>query len=43
MCRYVIGLVRIAGGGQNLQRRNVEGPIFRNFKIANIEISKVIR
>ena len=28
------------GGGQNLERRNVERPIFRNFKIKNIEITK---
>ena len=27
-------------GGQNLERRNVELPIFRNFKIANIELTK---
>ena len=26
------------GGGQNLERWNVEWPIFRNFKIANIKI-----
>ena len=29
-----------SGGGQNLERRNVERPIFRNFKIANIKITK---
>ena len=28
------------GGGQNLKRRNVERPIFRNSKIANIEKTK---
>ena len=28
------------GGGQNLERRNVEQPIFRNFKVTNIEITK---
>ena len=28
------------GGGQILERRNVERPIFRNFEIANIEITK---
>ena len=28
------------GGGQNLERRNVERPIFRNSKIANIKITK---
>ena len=28
------------GGGQNLERRNVERPTFRNFKIANIKITK---
>ena len=31
---------KIRGGGQNLERRNVERPIFRNFKIANIKITK---
>ena len=28
------------GGGQNLEQRNVERPIFRNFKIAHIKITK---
>ena len=28
------------GGVQNLERSNVERPIFRNFKITNIEIAK---
>ena len=28
------------GSGQNLERRNVERPIFRNFKITNIKITK---
>ena len=28
------------GGGQNLERRNVERPIFRNFKITNDKITK---
>ena len=27
-------------GAQNLKRRNVERPIFRNFKITNIKITK---
>ena len=27
-------------GGQNLERRNVERPVFRNFGIANIKIKK---
>ena len=27
-------------GGQNLKQRNGERPIFRNFKIANIKITK---
>ena len=27
----------IMGGGRNLERRNVERPIFRNFKITNID------
>ena len=30
----------ILRGGQNLERRNVERPIFRNLKIANIKITK---
>ena len=30
----------LLGGGQNLERRNLERPIFRNFKIANIKITK---
>ena len=28
------------GGGQNLEQRNVERPIFHNFKITNIKITK---
>ena len=28
------------GGGQNLEQRSVERPVFRNFKIANIKITK---
>ena len=28
------------GGSQNLERFNVERPIFRNFKIANIKVTK---
>ena len=28
------------GRGQNFERRNVERPIFRNFKIENIKITK---
>ena len=28
------------GGDQNLERRNVERPVFRNFEIANIKIRK---
>ena len=27
-------------GGQNLERRNVERPVLRNFKIANIKVKK---
>ena len=30
----------IWGGGQNLERRNVQQLIFRNFKIANIKVTK---
>ena len=29
------------GGGQNLERLNVERPIFRKFETSNIEITKV--
>ena len=29
------------GGGQNLERPNVEWPIFRKFETSNIEITKV--
>ena len=28
------------GGGQTLERRNVERPVFRNFEIAKIKIKK---
>ena len=28
------------GWGQNLERRNIERPIFRNFEIASITITK---
>ena len=28
------------GGGQNLERRNVDQPIFRNFKISNIKMTE---
>ena len=28
------------GGGQNLERRNVEPPIFRNLKITNTKMTK---
>ena len=30
----------LKGGDQNFKRRNVERPIFRNLKIANIKITK---
>ena len=39
--KYFVGCGKInvkKGGGQNLERRNVERPIFRNFKITNIKI-----
>ena len=29
------------GGGQNLERSDVERPIFRKFETSNIEITKV--
>ena len=35
-----IFLHEFSGGGHNLERRNVERPIFRNFKITNIKITK---
>ena len=38
---YSITQVTLIGGGQNLQRQNVEPPIYRNFKIANIKITKI--
>ena len=28
------------GGRQNFERRNIERPIFRNFKTANVKITK---
>ena len=30
----------VRGGGQNFERRNVERLKFRNFKVANIKITK---
>ena len=33
--------VKISGGGQNLERPNVEWPIFRKFETSNIKITKV--
>ena len=30
------------GGGQNLERRNVERPVFQNFKFTNIKITIVL-
>ena len=30
----------LTGGGQNLERQNVERPMFCNFKITNIKITK---
>ena len=30
----------MGGGGQNLERRNVERPILPNFEITNIKITK---
>ena len=34
-------LCNLAGGGQNLERTNVERPIFQKFETSNIEITKV--
>ena len=34
-------MLGLAGGGQNLERPNVEQPIFRKFETSNIEIMKV--
>ena len=31
------------GGGQNLERRNVELPVFQNLIIANIKIKKIYK
>ena len=36
----VLQFFPLSGGGQNIERRNIERPIFRNFKIANIKITK---
>ena len=36
----ILSLVTNMGGAQNLERRNVERPVFRNFEIANIKIKK---
>ena len=33
-------LSQLMGGGQNLERRNVERPVFRDFEIANIKMKK---
>ena len=38
--RSLIFKIEMTGGGQNMERRNVERPIFRKFKIANIKITK---
>ena len=37
---FLFPMSQVEGGGQNFERLNVERPIFRNFKIANIEITK---
>ena len=34
-------VVHLLGGVQHLERPNVERPIFRNFEISNIKITKV--
>ena len=34
-------VIIILDGDQNLERPNVERPIFRNFTISNIKITKV--
>ena len=42
-CNLLIGVLGTEEGrgrGQILERRNVERPIFRNFKIANIKVRK---
>ena len=45
MCRalslHVLGRSFPRGGGQNLERPNIERPIFRKFETSNIEITKV--
>ena len=33
-------LPKYLGEGKNLERQNIDRPIFRNFKIANIKITK---
>ena len=32
--------IKLSGEGQNVERRNVERPVFRNFQVANIKIKK---
>ena len=38
--RWETKWAEIEGGGENAERRNIERPLFRNFKIANIRIMK---
>ena len=38
--KNTIFVIKTLGGDQNLERRNVERSIFRNFKIANIKVTK---
>ena len=38
--QFLINPPELKGGGQNLERRNVERSIFRNLKIANIKLTK---
>ena len=38
--RHILFPKSSMGGGQNLERRNVERLIYRNFKITNIKITK---
>ena len=40
ICGVEFEIQILTGGVQNLEQQNVERPIFRNFKIANIKTTK---
>ena len=39
-CSHLCKKLILTGGGQNLERPNVERSIFRNFEISNIKMTK---